>query len=55
MKSNILAILGIVFMIISMLIMTNEKIALCVTLTLWLVLTFLSLIVRYKSKKKPEE
>lgn len=55
MKSTILGILGIVFMIISMLIMMNVKVALVVTLVLWLALTFMSLIVRYKSKKNLED
>jgi len=50
-KSTILACLGILFMFISMLIMANEKIAVCVTVTLWLTLTILSFIVQCRSEK----
>lgn len=50
-KENNLNILGIVFMIISILIMMNSKVALGVTITLWLVFTFMSLATRIKAKK----
>ncbi len=51
-KTNILAILGIVFMIISLLIMMNSSLALIVTMFLWIFLTFMSLIINYKEKRK---
>lgn len=54
MKSTILAVLGIVFMIISMLIMMNDKVALIVTMTLWFVFIGMSLISRYKERKNME-
>lgn len=54
MKSTILAVLGIVFMIISMLIMMNDKVALIVTMTLWFVFIGMSLISRYKERKNKE-
>ena len=50
-KPNILNILGIVFMIISILIMMNSKVALAVTITLWFALTFMSVVARIKAKK----
>ena len=50
-KENILNILGIIFMIISILIMMNSKVALGVAITLWLVFTFMSLVTRIKAKK----
>lgn len=55
MKSTILAILGIAFMIISMLIMMNAKVALIVTIVLWLVLTFMSVFVRHKARENIEK
>ena len=53
-KTNYLIILGIVFMIISLLIMMNPTLALIVTLFLWILLTFMSLIINYREKRKTD-
>ena len=53
-KTNYLIILGIVFMIISLLIMMNPTLALLVTLFLWILLTFMSLIINYREKRKTD-
>jgi len=48
---NVLNIFGIIFMIVSMLIMMDSKVALVVTITLWIALTFASLIIRIRAKR----
>lgn len=50
-KSVMFASIGVVFMIMSMLIMMNAKVALIMSICLWLVFSLLSLFIKHKDKE----